>query len=125
MKRMNPLTKSEFNMKKWFYSLLFISTVCFAESFDETPKYSADCLILQDENSIICKYEHERLEEDIEIKVQWINPDGEISRERTIIVPAGHGSIYDFRYIEGRMKGNWQFKVFEADTETTALFSIE
>jgi len=112
-------------MKKLLSSLLFISTIGFCETFDESPKYFADCLILQDENSIICKYEHERLEEDVEIKIQWINPQGEISRERTIIVPAGHGSIYDFRYVDGRMKGKWQFKVIEGDRETITSFDVE
>ncbi|WP_321470214.1 hypothetical protein [Halarcobacter sp.] len=117
--------KSELKMKKLLCSLLFISTIGFSETFDESPKYSADCLILQDENSIICKYEHERLETDIEIKVQWINPQGEISRERVILIPAGHGSVYDFRYIEGRMKGDWQFKVIEGERETVTNFSVE
>lgn len=112
-------------MKKILSSLLLVSTIGFCETFDELPKYSADCLILEDENSIICKYEHERLEEDKEIFVQWINPNGEISRERKILIPAGHGSVYDFRYVDGRMKGEWQFKVTEDENETITTFSIE
>ncbi|QDF29820.1 hypothetical protein [Halarcobacter anaerophilus] len=112
-------------MKKLLSSLLLVSTMSFCETFDEAPLYSADCLILQDENSIICKYEHERLEEDIKITVKWIDPNGEISRQRDIVIPAGHGSVYDFRYIEGREKGIWKFKVTEGDIETETSFSIE
>ncbi len=112
-------------MKKLIYKLLFISSLAFCETIDIESKNSADCLILQDENSIICKYLHERVEEDKDILIQWINPKGDISRERTLIIPAGHGSIYDFRYIEGRMKGIWQFKVIDSDIETTANFTIE
>ena len=112
-------------MKKLICSLLFFGSLAFAETIDEENKNIADCLILQDENSIICKYLHERLEEDKEIFIQWVDPQGETSRERTLIIPAGHGSIYDFRYIEGRMKGIWQFKVKDNEVETTATFEIE
>lgn len=122
-------------MKKLIYSFLLISSFCFAESLDlqdiskpdfiaEEIENSADCLILEDENSIICKYLHTRNPEDKEILVQWIDPNGEISRERFMIMPAGHGSIYDFRYIEGREKGIWQFKVVEDEIETTTTFQI-
>lgn len=112
-------------MKKLLYSLVFVSVFCYAESFDEAPSNIADCLILQDENSIICKYEHERLEEDVSIDVQWVDPLGNISRERNMIIPAGHGSVYDFRYIEGRMKGKWEFRVKEGELETITNFIVE
>ena len=84
-----------------------------------------DCLILEDENSIICKYEHKRIDEDKEIQVQWINPQGEISRERILLIPAGHGSIYDFRYISGRLKGTWQFIVVDKDIKLNTSFEIQ
>ena len=112
-------------MYKAIYLLFFIVTLSFAEIIEEEFTPSVDCLILEDENSIICKYEHERIEEDKEILVKWISPAGEISRERTLLLLAGHGSIYDFRYIEGRMKGIWQFKVNEDDLETSTTFEIE
>ncbi|PLY06291.1 MAG: hypothetical protein C0625_10020 [Arcobacter sp.] len=112
-------------MNKLIYILLFTVSISFSEIIDEEPKISVDCLILQDENSIICKYEHERIEEDKNINVQWIDPNGEVSRERILLIPAGHGSIYDFRYIEGREKGIWQFKVIDGEVETSATFEIE
>lgn len=116
-------------MRKLIFGLVLISSFLFAQTEEieggSTQMKTADCLILQDENSIICKYLHERIEEDIEVTIQWIDPNGEITRERTILVPAGHGSIYDFRYIEGRMKGTWQFKVLESSSETTTTFEIE
>lgn len=122
-------------MKKLICVLLLVSSFCFAEEVDELidePEFvaeqiesNADCLILEDENSIICKYLHTRTPEDNQILVQWINPQGEISREREMIMPAGHGSIYDFRYIEGRKKGIWLFKVVEDGTETTTTFEIK
>ncbi len=114
-------------MIRYICILLVSVTLGFSEiiELDDEIKSSVDCLILQDENSIICKYEHQRMEEDKEVVVQWINPQGEISRERTIIIPAGHGSIYDFRYIEGRIKGIWQFKVKAAEEEVSTTFTLD
>ncbi len=118
-------------MKKIFFGLFLCASFLLAEGEEVqtqeggTKLNSADCLILQDENSIICKYLHERAEEDVEVTIQWLNPSGEVERERTLVIPAGHGSIYDFRYIEGRMEGTWQFKVIEGENEASTSFTIE
>jgi len=112
-------------MNKILYALVFILSIGFAEIINEESSASADCIILEDENSIVCKYEHERIEEDKEVIFQWINPLGEISRLRNMILPAGHGSVYDYRYKEGRMKGTWQFKVIDNKVETFTTFKIQ
>lgn len=111
-------------MKKFLYSMFFISSFAFSETI-ESQANSADCLILEDENSIVCKYTHERVDSDKEIQVLWIDPKGEISRDRNVVIPAGHGSIYDFRYIQGREKGTWTFKVIDAQIETTTNFELK
>lgn len=85
----------------------------------------ADCIILKDENSIICKYTHKRINNDKSVKFQWIEPDGVISRQRDMIIPAGHGSVYDYRYIQGRTKGDWTFKVIDNTQEFKTQFTIE
>jgi len=86
---------------------------------------NVDCLILEDENSIICKYTHERINTDKIISVQWIEPDSKITRERDMVIPAHHGSIYDYRYIEGRTKGTWTFKVIDNGDEYQTNFEIK
>lgn len=83
----------------------------FPEEIFEEIEPNADCLILEDENSIICKFEATRTRVDKQIKIEWISPTGEISRQRDMIIPAGHGSIYDYRYINGRELGFWTFKI--------------
>jgi len=93
------------------------------EDYDQEPK--VDCLILEDENSIICKFESQRSVEDQSIIVQWIDPQGDVSRSRDMIVPAGHGSVYDYRYIKGRLSGIWTFKVILADKEYTTKFELK
>ena len=100
------------------FNLMLLSA--FAE-----PVNSVDCIILEDENSIICKYTHERVDNPKKIVVQWIDPDGEISRERDMTIPAGHATIYDYRYKDGRSKGKWLFKVIDNSKEYTTNFTIE
>ena len=129
-------------MIKYLLPFLFLITILNAENFntqndelidDEPIDYSneakiepsVDCLILQGENSIICKFETNRINTDQEIIIQWIDPDGNISRSRNMIVPAGHGSIYDFRYINGRLSGDWVFKVIENDKVFETKFELK
>lgn len=84
-----------------------------------------DCLVLKEENSIICKYSHKRVNKDKTIRFEWIEPDGTISRTRDMIIPAGHGSIYDYRYIKGRTLGTWTFKAIDESSEYKTTFDIQ
>ena len=93
--------------------------------FAALAQNSADCIVVKDENSIICKYSHTRKNIDHNITVQWFEPDGQISRERSMTIPATHKSIYDYRYIKGRTKGEWTFKVIDDGVEYTSNFIIE
>ena len=129
-------------MIKYLFPFLLFLTITNAENIntdnneleDEYPienineaiiEPSVDCLILQDENSIICKFETNRNLEDKDIVVQWIDPQGDVSRSRNMIVPAGHASIYDYRYIDGRLKGSWSFKVIENEKSYTTSFELK
>ena len=84
-----------------------------------------DCILLADEDSIVCKYTHIRADEDHKILIQWIEPDGTVTRQRDMIIPAHHGSVYDYRYITGRTKGLWTFKVIDNNQEYKTHFTIE
>ena len=86
---------------------------------------NSDCIILKDENSIICKYTHKRTNEEKNVQFNWIDPMGIISRQRTMIIPAGHGSVYDFRYINGRASGIWIFEVIDNNISYKTKFKIE
>jgi len=84
-----------------------------------------DCLILEDENSIICKYSHERIPEEKNITIEWIEPDGVVTRKRNMVIPASHSSVYDYRYAQGRTKGKWTFKVIDNQKEYSTNFTIK
>jgi len=110
-------------MKK-LLTLLLIFNIALVAAPTQTTN-SVDCIILEDENSIICKYTTERSNIDREVILQWINPQNEISRERDMLIPSGHASIYDFRYKTGRETGKWIFKVIDNSKEYTTTFTIE
>ncbi len=84
-----------------------------------------DCLILADENSIICKYTLDRVDYDKKISFVWLEPNGNITRKKDLLIPAGHGSIYDYRYIEGRALGTWGFEVIDGNTTLKTTFILE
>ena len=108
-------------MNKIILSLAMLSSLAF--SLDEINE--ADCLIIEEENSIICKYSAPRNVEDKFVHVEWIDPKGNVSRARKISIPKGHGSVYDFRYISGRMPGIWTFKVQDEETTFTTEFELK
>jgi hypothetical protein len=113
-------------MKKIVSIAVLIGSLLFAseQDFHDDEVKEADCLILKDENSIICKYTSPRQMEDKEVIFEWINPNGETTRKRTMVIPAGHGSVYDFRYISGRLKGTWTFRVFDEQDSVSTTFEL-
>lgn len=86
---------------------------------------NVDCLILEDEKSIICKFEIIRDTKDQEIIIHWISPTGEISRTREMIIPAGDMSAYDYRYLDGREEGKWNFRIIYKGNEYTSQFELK
>ena len=110
-----------------FLGLLFAENINTIEQDiqEEAFEPKVDCLILEDENLIICKFEINRQLEDQALIFQWINPEGELSRSRDMLIPAGHGSIYDYRYLDGREPGNWIFKVIYKEKEYTTEFELK
>ena len=109
-------------MSKLVYIILitfFISTNLFANGD------RVDCIILEDEDSIICKYIQKRVNHEKSVTFDWIEPNGEITRTRELTIPAGHGSVYDFRYIKGRISGIWTLKVRDGEAEYTTNFTIK
>ena len=109
-------------MKK--LSAIFFLTISFCFASGEYIPNESDCIVIKEENSIICKYMSTRSTEDRFINVEWIDPNGDLSRSRKILFPSGHGSVYDFRYLSGREQGLWTFKVLDMGKEYKVEFKI-
>jgi hypothetical protein len=87
---------------------------------------NADCLVLEDEKSVICKFEVMRDEtKEQQITINWISPTGEISRTREMVIPAGDTSAYDYRYLDGRENGKWDFKIIYSGKEYSTKFELQ
>ena len=126
-------------MNKFLIFFLIFTISLFAENINtdkekviENPvsmeKYNpnVDCLVLQDENSIICKFEVIRdVINEQQIVINWISPTGEVSRTREMIIPAGDVSAYDYRYIDGRENGKWDFKIIYNGKEFISQFELK
>jgi hypothetical protein len=128
-------------MIKCLVSFLVLANVLFAENTpvkeeenlippieqasEEPYNPNVDCLILEDENSIICKFEVIRDIKDQDIIIHWISPTGEISRTREMVIPAGDVSAYDYRYLDGREGGKWNFRVIYNNNEYTSSFELK
>ena len=125
-------------MNRYLVSFLIFTTALFAQNMDldkdklneenivaEQYNPNADCLILEDENSIICKFEVIRDVKEQIIIINWISPTGEISRTREMLIPSGDSSAYDYRYLDGREGGKWNFKILYNQKEYTSQFELK
>ncbi|MFX4238475.1 hypothetical protein ACOL20_09140 [Aliarcobacter butzleri] len=123
-------------MIKFLIPFLLCTTIIFAESSADNKKIedtiqksynpNVDCLILEDENSIICKFEVIKdSQNEQKIVINWVNPNGEISRTREMLIPAGDSSAYDFRYLDGRESGKWDFKIIYNEKEYSTSFELK
>ncbi|MCG3674180.1 hypothetical protein ACN9JU_02110 [Aliarcobacter butzleri] len=124
-------------MIKFLIPFLLCTTIVFAESSADNNKKiedtiqksynpNVDCLILEDENSIICKFEVIKdPQNEQKIVINWVNPNGEISRTREMLIPAGDSSAYDFRYLDGRESGKWDFKIIYDEKEYSTSFELK
>jgi hypothetical protein len=109
----------------YIFLLLFISfNTLIAEEKSKT-KNSVDCVIIEDENLIVCKYIQQWSGVENEIRFNWIEPNGKLSRSKNLIIPVGHLSIYDFRFLKGRTKGVWTFIAKDKNKEYKTNFTIE
>ena len=110
-------------MKKLLY--IVIMTIIFNINLVANDDNKVDCIILEDENSIICKYMTNRISDDKMVTFSWIEPSGVISRTKEVNILAGHGSVYDFRYLKGRTHGIWILKINDGEKEYQTSFTIE
>lgn len=123
-------------MNRYLVSFLMSITLLFAqenlvnnqEVINSNQLYdpNVDCLILEDENSIICKFEVIRdTEKEQIITINWVSPTGEISRSREMIIPPGDSSAYDYRYLDGRESGKWDFTIIYNGKEYSSKFELK
>lgn len=82
-------------------------------------------ICLDEGDKITCKLMTKRVGEDREVEFEWESPNGKDDREREMVLPANHASIFDVRHKEGRVKGVWTVEVELDDEEVSTTFKIQ
>lgn len=92
-------------------------------------KKSADkneaLICLDEDNKITCKLMTKRVNRDRDVEFEWASPNGKDDRERKIVLPANHASIFDSRDKNGRAKGVWKVEVEIDNEEVSTTFTVQ
>ena len=120
-------------MKRFYLSSLLVvvfQTALLASELQQNGdnlSSALTCEIIEEANkNIRCTYSVERVAYDRNITFLWRSSETpHDDRERTIVLKANHGSLYDYRYYYGRAEGEWSISVADdggnilADTSFT------
>jgi hypothetical protein len=99
-------------------------------AFAQEPSLSCD-VVNDGVEKIQCTFTAPRKNEERETTFYWHSESHpQDDREHTIILPAGHGSVYDYRYLRGRAQGIWTVTVTlthsdGSETEVSHHFTLE
>lgn len=89
-------------------------------------RHDLKCNVLEEGDKIIrCTYSSARVETSRTIQFIWrseTTPHDD--RERTLFLPALHGSVYDYRYYYGRAPGKWEVAATDPEGHTLATTSF-
>ncbi|MDX1294866.1 MAG: hypothetical protein R3302_01275 [Sulfurimonadaceae bacterium] len=91
--------------------------------------YKLECSVVEEHDKIIqCTFSSVRLATDRQITFKWkSDTTPQDDRERTFILPAGHGSVYDYRFYYGRAPGLWNVSTVNdnGDVLSETSFTLE
>ncbi len=84
---------------------------------EESATDSLVCEVSGEGSKLVqCSYFCQRDVVDRNITFEWNAPSlSQDNRERTVLLEAHHGSLYDFRYYYGLEPGGWLVRVKEGD----------
>ena len=92
----------------------------------QASSHELECAVVENDDKIIqCTFSSVRLATDRNITFFWNSQTTpQDDRERSFVLPAGHGSVYDYRYYYGRAPGIWQVRVADDSGKTLAETSF-
>ncbi len=84
--------------------------------------FSSEVVCRFEEQKIICTYFIDRSDNVNGLKVRffWRSPNGRDNRIKKFKVPPYHGSVYDYRFLPGRVQGRWKVVVTELESNKSA-----
>ncbi len=79
-------------------------------------------ICLDEDEKITCKLMTKRVKKERSVRFKWESPHGKDNRERTMVLPVNHASIFDARDKKGRAKGKWKVVVeLDGDKVSTSF----
>lgn len=102
-------------LRKIFITFLLISSFVFSAE--------VTCETIQDSiKKIRCKYLSLSEKASRNVTFKWTSPDNPAdNRAKSHIVPAGHISVFDYRYFAGRAEGTWTIEVYEENNSSVSI----
>ena len=87
----------------------------------------ADLTCNIEQQKIYCTYFIDRSDNQNGKKVEfhWYSPNAQDDRIKVFEVPPLYGSIYDYRFLPGRVAGKWRVVARELDTNKSAEATFE
>jgi len=95
-------------------------------SFSLLASDALKCEVVNEDDilKIKCKYKTVSKDYDRNISMAWTSPSTpQDDRFKTVVLPAYHISVYDFRYFDGRADGSWTISA--TDEETGQVTTIQ
>lgn len=80
---------------------------------------------LDEKTTITCKLVTKRVNRERTVVYRWRSPNGSDDREREMVLPANHASIFDLRKKSGRAKGEWKVLAEIDDEEVSTRFTVQ
>lgn len=98
-------------------TLLFLARAVFAQ------ESTLSCETIDDGiEKIQCTFVTQRKNVERNVEFHWHSESHpQDDRERFIILPVNHGSVYDYRYLRGRAPGIWRVSVTLTDADGTEI----
>lgn len=96
-----------------FFALISIAT------FSLFASDALSCKVINEDEiyKIKCTYQTTQKSYDRNISMAWTSPSTpQDDRFKTVLLPAGNFSVYDYRYFDGRADGSWVISATDAST---------
>ena len=99
-------------MYKFFTLIAFFTVSLFANDAMTCEVVNQDDIL-----KIKCKYKTISKDYDRNVSIAWTSPSApQDDRFKTVVLPAYHISVYDFRYFDGRADGSWTITATDEET---------
>jgi hypothetical protein len=99
------------------------------ENADKSGKNAPKIVCKKAEGKIAkirCKFSTESASEDREVTFFWRSPTSpKDDRRRTLVLPGGHRSVFDERYLYGRAAGEWEISVSAGGATVRAIYLLD